>query len=288
MYKILLAILCSCPLLANYEAHKKWVHDSYAENMHRFSPNSLNRYGKNVCTQFGEDGIIEEIFSRIGIENGFFVDFGANDGIWFSNTRHLWEKGWHGVMIEANAKFYKQLHKTYLDDPRVLTLKEFVTWKKNDKRGKLFSEIRKKHFPNKEIDFLSIDIDGGDYFILKTLQCRPKVICIENGQNWHPLMQKEVAEKTAVKNIHQPLGIVIKYAEKIGYRAVCATINLFLVREDFAHLFEDVPGDAVTLYRDAFRALPNKKWVLEDRSRRVITSFENSEFQKNMPITMEF
>ncbi|GAB5411423.1 MAG: hypothetical protein ChlgKO_05370 [Chlamydiales bacterium] len=275
-------------LTSYHNPQTKIVERSLKKNITRLSPNSLNRYGKSIYSQYGEDGIIEEIFTRIGIDSGFFVDFGANDGIWLSNTRLLWEKGWNGVMIEANPKFYKTLRNTYENDPQVKTLNEFVTWKKDDKRGRLFNEIKEEHFKNQEIDFLSIDIDGGDYFILKTLKCRPKVICIENGLKWHPLMKKEAPESIALKNIHQPLEVVIGYAKTIGYRAVCSTNNLFLVREDFSHLFENVPDDAITIFRDAFRALPNKKWWLYWRVQPIITSFEGPEFQKLMPITMEF
>ena len=39
----------------------------------RLSPFSMNKYAFNVYSQFGEDGIIEEIFNRLNIKNGFFV-----------------------------------------------------------------------------------------------------------------------------------------------------------------------------------------------------------------------
>ena len=275
-------------LTSYHNPQAKIVEESLKKNRARLSPNSLNHYNKSIYSQFGEDGIIEEIFTRIGIDAGFFVDFGANDGVWLSNTRLLWEKGWSGVMIEASSKFYKTLQKTYSNDPQIKTINEFVTWNKSDERGRNFSEIREQYFPDKEIDFLSIDIDGGDYFVLKTLKCRPKVICIENGLRWHPLLKKEAPEAIAIKNLHQPIAVVIDYANTIGYRAVCSTNNLFLVREDFAHLFEDVPHDALTIYRDAFRAFPNKKWWLQCRTKSIVTSFEGSALQKMMPITLQF
>ncbi len=276
-------------LIAAYNnPQSKLIEHSLKLNSHRLSPNSLNRYGKSIYSQYGEDGIIEEIFKRIGISEGFFVEFGANNGLWLSNTRSLWEKGWKGVMIEANSSAYKKLKKTYSDASNLLTIHEFVTWHPQDKRGKLFDEIKSKFFPDEEIDFLSIDIDGGDYFILKTLKCRPKVICIENGLKWHPLMKDEVPESMATQNLHQPLEVVIKYAKSIGYRAVCSTNNLFLVRKDFNHLFEEVPSDALTLYRDAFRALPNKKWWLYWRSHPLIASYEKEKFDNQIPITENF
>lgn len=35
-----------------------------------------------------------------GIQNGRFLDIGAHDGVTFSNTRALWDKGWTGVYVE--------------------------------------------------------------------------------------------------------------------------------------------------------------------------------------------
>jgi hypothetical protein len=49
----------------------------------------LSVYEKNITSQFGEDGIIEEVLNRIGIENASCVEFGAWDGKHFSNTWQL-------------------------------------------------------------------------------------------------------------------------------------------------------------------------------------------------------
>ena len=41
---------------------------------------SLSRFGTNVYSYEGEDGIIAEIFRRIKHKSRFFVEIGANDG----------------------------------------------------------------------------------------------------------------------------------------------------------------------------------------------------------------
>lgn len=96
-------------------------------------------------------------------------------------------------------------------------------------------------------------------------------------------------ESIAKGNLHQPFQIVIDYADSIGYRAVCSTNNLFLVRKDFEHLFADVPSDALTLWRDAFRAFPKKQYWIDCRrySYPDIKRFEGDACEKLLPITLD-
>lgn len=49
---------------------------------------ALENYGYKVYSQNDEDGIIEEIFERIGITNKTFIEFGLQDGL-ESNTHYL-------------------------------------------------------------------------------------------------------------------------------------------------------------------------------------------------------
>ena len=63
---------------------------------------NLRNFEKKVYSQNGEDGIIEEIFNRIGTTNKFFVEFGIENGT-ECNTRHLLEdKGWQGLWIDGS------------------------------------------------------------------------------------------------------------------------------------------------------------------------------------------
>jgi hypothetical protein len=52
---------------------------------------SLLHYCGNVHSQRGDDGIAAEIFKRLQISKGFFVEFGAWDGIFLANCRALFE-----------------------------------------------------------------------------------------------------------------------------------------------------------------------------------------------------
>jgi hypothetical protein len=50
-------------------------------------PKDLSRHEFQVCSQNGEDGLIAEIFKRVGTSNRYFVEFGASDG--FENNSTL-------------------------------------------------------------------------------------------------------------------------------------------------------------------------------------------------------
>jgi hypothetical protein len=257
----------------------------------RLSPHSLNRFAFTKYSQIGEEGIIAEIFKRLHIEKGFFVEFGAYDGLFLSNTRLLWENGWSGVMIEADKERFKQLLQNYNHTDNILFLNEFVTWHLEDSRGLTFDILKSIYFPSQEIDFLSIDIDGADYYILKSLNTKPKVICLENNLYWHPLFSAEVPEHIALQNLQQPLARVIELAREKGYEPVCLTINLFLVRKDLYQPFADTPSDAFTLWQDAFRACSTSDkihMIQQRKTNPLIRYFEGEEFEKICPISVDF
>lgn len=70
---------------------------------------SLNTYAVDTYSQFGEDGILKEVFKRLKVDDPWCVEFGAWDGVAFSNTRSLIEKGWNAVLIELNPRKFKEL-----------------------------------------------------------------------------------------------------------------------------------------------------------------------------------
>ena len=70
----------------------------------------LERHGFRTFSQNDEDGILEEIFGRIGITHRTFVEFGVQDGLQ-SNTRLLLYQGWRGLWIEADGKAHRKMRR---------------------------------------------------------------------------------------------------------------------------------------------------------------------------------
>ena len=71
------------------------------------------QYNKNIYSQNGEDGIIEELLHRLDISSGWVCEFGAWDGINLSNTFNLVKnKNFSAVYIEGDKNKYVDLLQT--------------------------------------------------------------------------------------------------------------------------------------------------------------------------------
>lgn len=68
--------------------------------------------------QYDEESIFENIFSD---KIGFLCDIGAADGIRYSNSRYLIEKGWSAFLIEPNPNSYEKLSNLYLENKKIKT-----------------------------------------------------------------------------------------------------------------------------------------------------------------------
>ena len=213
--------------------------------------NSLLWHCKNIYSQRGDDGIIRKIFEIMGIKKGFFVEFGAWDGIFLSNCRQLFSEDWDGVFIEASERKFNQLSFNYKDFPNIICVNEFVAHAAA-LRGRTIDEIAQEYFPRREIDLLVIDIDGLDYKIFESMDIRPKVVCIEGGFPWHPQLKNMVPDNIACFNLQQPLSVIIEIGKKKGYEAVCFNQNTYFVRKEFHHLFSNIENDPLILWMDAW------------------------------------
>ncbi len=185
---------------------------------------NLHECRANVNSQNGEDGIIGDIFAKIGTTTKTCCEFGAWDGIYLSNCRKLILDGWKALMIEGDASRCQALVENYKDNPNVIPVNCFVDASTNSLRSLL-----EKHGIG-ELDFLSVDIDGLDCEILETLNVLPRVICIEVNAGHDPLAVKRIDRKVAMRNIGQPLSFFVQTAKRMGYDLVCYNANAFFVR----------------------------------------------------------
>lgn len=175
-------------------------------------------------SQFGEDKFLLDIFNKKKIENGFFIEFGAWDGVHLSNCKVFANLNWSGCFIEGNYKKYLLCKKNYEANNKISVVNKYI-----DKDFTLNDLISENHI--KQIDILSIDIDGKDLTELKRLNLlKPRTIIIEfNGSI--PLDVE--CEDTLGGNGSSYLSIHNHLVDK-NYELIFATLtNLIFIDKDF-------------------------------------------------------
>ncbi len=205
----------------------------------------LSDHGLDVYSQSGEDGIVGKIFDIIGTTSKVCVEFGAWDGFYLSNTANLWARqGWKGVLIEMDPGRFKEL----VENTKQYNCRCIAARVENDGANTL-ENILKRESITEPIDLLSIDVDGDDYHIFKSLGAlRPRLIICEYNPTVPPQMD-------LVPEPGSYFGCSIlslsKLAEKKGYKLVAvANNNCFFVQASdfprFADYETSLPEIAVT------------------------------------------
>ena len=177
------------------------------EKNKRFLKKFINHFKecKNIKSQLYQD-----VFASFIISNNFdktFLEFGATDGLEFSNS-HMLENllGWKGILSEPSPQWHNLLKKNRIntkiitkciwsetgktldffmsDEGIYSTLNDFVDSDKNSmpantearkKAGKVIAvetislnDIIKEYFDNASPSYISIDTEGSEFKILET------------------------------------------------------------------------------------------------------------------------
>ena len=180
-------------------------------------------------SQYHEDALLWNAFFKK--KNGFYVDIGANDPSFLSNTKKYYDCGWSGINVEPNITLYqKLLHERprdinvnsgisnvkgemifYQMDPDSLSSFNEAVAKKSMKIYKnahitkqipvqvtTLLELFNMHVGNKKIDFLSIDAEGLEMSIIDSndwTKYRPSVVIVELNQDINDNVYKFLTEK---------------------------------------------------------------------------------------------
>ncbi len=143
-------------------------------NLKKDKIDSLKEVEFSAFSQFGEDGIIDWIVSKIPNIKKIFLEIGTQD-YWESNTRFLIKsRNWKGYIFEGSKK-------------DVLKIKsQQIYWQNNLKAVHVFvdkdniNQLINNYINEKNIGLLSIDIDGNDYWVLDSIEdLSPSIIVCE-------------------------------------------------------------------------------------------------------------
>lgn len=215
----------------------------------RLRANNIDVYGIKSFSQEGEDMILSRIFE--GQKRGFYVDVGAHHPHRFSNTHIFYQRGWSGINIEPNpdaigafqtarprdtnlqtgvSDYAKNLTYYLFDEPALSTFDEDVVSRLASTPYKLVKSIEipverldsilKKYLPsNQKIDFLSIDVEGLDFAVLRSNDWqlyRPKCVLVEAHR-----MSLEDALRSEI----------FLFMKEHGYEFFAKTFNTLVFRE---------------------------------------------------------
>src|SRR3989344_3817275 len=222
------------------EDRKLRIDEYIRKNLHKnpryADTKKLNKFEYQVYSQNGEDGIIHEIFERIGVTNKFFFEFGVESGT-ECNTLALLMQGWQGCWLDGNSGYVRDARKKFSRFIEVgkLQIKEaFVT-------AENIEELLRSAGAPKDLDLLSIDIDGNDYWVWKAIaDFLPRVVVIEYNAMYYPPIEFSVTYDPLRKYVGTSyfgasLSSFEKLGAKKGYKLVGCNftgVNAFFVRED--------------------------------------------------------
>lgn len=195
-------------------------------------------YSQNVTSQFGEDGIIEHLLSKIPTnEIKWCVEFGAWDGEYLSNTYNLIHNhGFNAVLIEGSSERATSLAAkigAFETSKSVIVINKFVQASGSDSLDAILSNTELPH----NFDLLSIDVDGIDFYIWKNfIYYRPKIVIIEHNPTIPPHISYVQEEDGSIRGA----SVLALYELGIskGYSLVCCTdVNSIFVLNEYYSLF---------------------------------------------------
>mmetsp|Transcript_5792 Transcript_5792/g.35963 ORF Transcript_5792/g.35963 Transcript_5792/m.35963 type:complete len:890 (+) Transcript_5792:259-2928(+) len=190
---------------------------------------------RKVLSQGTQDGIISRIFSKIGIQHNFFVEFGFGYGKTITsenlnsfglNTLHLRQNGWRGIYFDTN------LHSEEFNVTQAILTPETI-----------IQQFLASSVPV-DVDYVSIDVDSVDLWLLHALigeksPYKPRLISVEFNINFAAdmlvSMEKEWHAWTG-RSIYGASAGAINYIGKLhGYTPIYimpSGLDLFLLRDD--------------------------------------------------------
>lgn len=182
------------------------------------------KYAKDVYSQNGEDGVIEEILQRLGIRQGVVVEFGAHDGTFCSNSRHLIERGWKAFLLEADHDLFQKCVKLHINNDKVCTGHFFVS---PDNVNNLLPNV---------CNVLSIDVDGIDYHIWDAYRGEADIVIIEINSSLPP-----DSDLRGDSQRGSSFASMVVLGSKKGYFPVCHCGNIIFLLEKYRPLFPEIP-----------------------------------------------
>jgi hypothetical protein len=223
----------------------------------------LNSYETKFHSQNGEDGILLELLYRINqIKPGLAVNVGSGGET--SNTRLLTASfNFKSLEIDVNKQAIENARKLDRD------------WTQSSQINNIYlnkyihpnelSKIVFTNFGDLEVDVISIDIDGLDFWFWKGLDISPKIVCVEYNASYGPTKSLTIPNDPTFERFKYSsngwhhgasLTALAKLGEQLGYILIgCESngVNSFFIRKDLLNLIGFTPKTPLECFRWHFQ-----------------------------------
>ncbi len=222
-------------------ADQMLLYNTYKEMAARGIVPKLSEVGFRCHSEFEEDGILLFIFALIGTTNRTAVEICAGDGITCMTANLILNHGWWGYLFDGDERNVKRgtavYHKsrdTFLYPPRFT--RAWIT-------AENVNDIIYQSGIAGEVDLLSLDMDGMDYWVWKALDCiKPRVVVCESHNIIGPDDALTVPyDPNFVRSSHDyssaSLAAMTKLADEKGYRLIGTHrfgFNAFFILKEIA------------------------------------------------------
>jgi hypothetical protein len=203
------------------------------------SAHNLQECEFSICSQWGEDGIIQKLVAHVPITHRTFIEFGVED-FSESNCRFLMmNDNWRGYVLDGSERWIAKLERS-------------SWWWKFDLRARCaivtrdnVNALLEASGFDRDLGILSIDVDGMDYWLLETMDSyAPRIMILEYNALFGCKRKISVPYDASFERRQQhyselyygaSLPALTHLASRKGYSLVCtgsAGVNAFFVRND--------------------------------------------------------
>jgi hypothetical protein len=232
----------------------------------------LHQTGFRCFSQFEEDGMILFIMAALGILEGIFLDLGSADGVNSNCANLALNFGWRGTFVDGNDENITKGRSFYEHHPDAWAYPPVFVCAIITREN--INQVLTEASVPPEIDFMSIDIDGNDYWVWDAISVTsPKVVIIEThiefGMNNIVVpYDKDYVYPGRHPDYHGASPVAMeKLARRMGYRLVGANrfgFNTIYIREGLAPILPSISVESILSHpRNKERAVlfePIKDW----------------------------
>lgn len=200
-----------------------------------------------VCSQWGQDGIIQYLIDRVPLEQRTFVEFGVQNYHESSTRFLLMHDNWSGLIIDGDPENIASItQESFYWQHDLTAMNAFIT-REN------INELLAKKFTG-DLGLLVVDIDGNDYWVWEAIEVvRPRIVICEYNSVFGPeravtMPYRPDFTRTAAHHSNLYFGVSLaalhRLARRKGYVFVGCNSHgndAFFVRADVAQNVTEVP-----------------------------------------------